>query len=66
MQRVAYYYWIVLDHVHGKPRKTRFRASEAPAPGAIRLDDTVEWRELPEPGDKQSGQWPLIHAPESC
>lgn len=60
MKRVAYYHWIVLDHHQGKLRKTRFRAAEAPATGAIRLDDTLEWRDVPEAGDAQTGQWPLV------
>ena len=61
MKRVAYYLWLIPDHRTGALRPTRYRACEAPMTGAIRLDDTLEWRDVPEPDDRTgSTQWPLI------
>ena len=61
MKPTAYYLWLIPDHRTGELRKSRFRASEPPMTGAIRLDEAVEWRDVPEPSDPPtSNQWPLV------
>jgi hypothetical protein len=62
MRRVAFYLWLLpSDTKPGKKVKSRWRMTDEEAkryPGAERLDDTVEWRDLPsEPGEAGWNQY---------
>lgn len=55
MKRTAFYNWWITSETSHKREKTSWRMSEAEAlkryPDAEKIESTVEWRDLPEPGD---------------
>jgi hypothetical protein len=56
MKRVAFYQWLLPPEVvGGKPRASRWKMTEETAekyPGAVKIESTLEWRDLPESPDE--------------
>lgn len=55
MRRVAYYNWMLPSDIPGrKPHASRWEMDEETAqhyPGAVKIENTLEWRDLPESPD---------------
>lgn len=55
MKRTAFYQWYITSDTSGKRILTSYKMSEAVAlerhPEAVKDEGSLEWRELPEPGD---------------